>query len=70
MWTVTKNLRFVGVVNGLALMMLIWITFFTWAHSEEEMSMQKVLSDAVVMSSSDEATETSTEGTIVGTDEF
>lgn len=65
-----KNLRFVGVVNGLALMMLIWITFFTWAHSEEEMSMQKVLSDAVVMSSSDEATETSTEGTIVGTDEF
>ena len=29
-----KNLRFVGVVNGLALMLLIWITFFTYAHSE------------------------------------
>eukprot|EP00985_Skeletonema_marinoi_P021221 scaffold12913_cov106-Skeletonema_marinoi.AAC.4 len=63
-----KNLRFVGVVNGLALMLLIWITFFTYAHSEEEMSMQKVLSDAMISSS--EATESSTEGATVGTDEF
>ncbi|KAL7444174.1 hypothetical protein ACHAXM_009301 [Skeletonema potamos] len=63
-----KNLRFVGVVNGLAIMLLIWITFFTWKHSEEEFSMQKVLSDAIMSSSG--ATETSAEGTTVGTDEF
>eukprot|EP00984_Skeletonema_dohrnii_P015961 scaffold7000_cov156-Skeletonema_dohrnii-CCMP3373.AAC.20 len=63
-----KNLRFVGVVNGLAIMLLIWITFFTYAHSEEEMSMQKVLSDAMISSS--EATESSTEGETAGTDEF
>jgi hypothetical protein len=64
-----KNLRFVGVVNGLAIMLLIWITFFTLAHSEEELSMQKVLSDAI-MASSSAATESSAEGTSVGTDEF
>jgi hypothetical protein len=63
-----KNLRFVGVVNGLSIMLLIWITFFTWKHSEEEFSMQKVLSDAIMSSSG--ATETSAEGTTVGTDEF
>ena len=62
-----KNLRFVGVVNGLAIMLLIWITFFTWAHSEEEISMQKVLSDAIISSSEDAG---STEETSVGTDEF
>ena len=62
-----KNLRFVGVVNGLAIMLLIWITFFTWAHSEEEMSMQKVLSDAIISSSEDAG---SSEETSVGTDEF
>lgn len=62
-----KNLRFVGVVNGLAIMLLIWITFFTWAHSEEEMSMQKVLSDAIISSSEDAS---SPEETSVGTDEF
>ena len=62
-----KNLRFVGVVNGLAIMLLIWITFFTWAHSEEEMSMQKVLSDTIISSSEDAG---STEETSVGTDEF
>ena len=62
-----KNLRFVGVVNGLAIMLLIWITFFTWAHSEEEISMQQVLSDAMISSSEDAG---STEETSVGTDEF
>ena len=62
-----KNLRFVGVVNGLAIMLLIWITFFTWAHSEEEISMQKVLSDAIISSSEDAG---SSEETSVGTDEF
>ena len=62
-----KNLRFVGVVNGLAIMLLIWITFFTWAHSEEEISMQKVLTDAVIAASEDAG---STEETSVGTDEF
>ncbi|KAL7492264.1 hypothetical protein ACHAWT_001419 [Skeletonema menzelii] len=62
-----KNLRFVGVVNGLAIMLLIWITFFTWAHSEEEISMQKVLTDAMIAASEDAG---STEETSVGTDEF
>mmetsp|Transcript_622 Transcript_622/g.974 ORF Transcript_622/g.974 Transcript_622/m.974 type:complete len:146 (+) Transcript_622:40-477(+) len=62
-----KNLRFVGVVNGLAIMLLIWITFFTWAHSEEEISMQKVLTDAMIAASEDSG---STEETSVGTDEF
>ena len=45
-----KNLRFVGVANGLAIMFLIWITYFTWAHSEEETSIQKILSDIITPS--------------------
>ncbi len=62
-----KNLRFVGVVNGVAIMLLIWITFFTWAHSEEEISLQKVMSDAMISSSEDAEPK---EETIVDTDEF
>ena len=62
-----KNLRFVGVVNGLAIMLLIWITFFTWAHSEEEISLQKVLSDAMISSSEDADL---TEETTIAADEF
>ena len=62
-----KNLRFVGVINGVAIMLLIWITFFTWAHSEEEISLQKVLSDALVSSSEDADP---TEETTVDADEF
>ncbi len=63
-----KNLRFVGVVNGVAIMLLIWITFFTWAHSEEETSLQKVLSDAMISSSED--ADPVVEETTIDADEF
>lgn len=64
-----NNLRFVGIVNGLAIMFLIWISYFTWAHSEEETSIQKVLSD-IITSSADETVISSTEEVATGTDEF
>ena len=33
-------------MNAFALMMLIWILFFTMAHSEEEASLGKIISGA------------------------
>ena len=31
-----KNLNFAGVTNGIAIMVLVWLTFFTMLHEKEE----------------------------------
>ena len=38
-----KNLTFIGCINGLAVMLLVWILFFTMLHEDEE----KVLNDGI-----------------------
>ena len=43
-----KSLNFVGVPNAFALMLLIWIIFFTFAHGEEETSLGNVISGAAM----------------------
>ncbi|KAL7449682.1 hypothetical protein ACHAWC_001725 [Mediolabrus comicus] len=65
-----KNLRFVGVVNGLAIMLLIWIVFFTNNHEQEEKSLQKIISDAIFSAETDKLETSTTEETTAGTDEF
>lgn len=42
-----KSLNFVGVVNGFAFMILVWVVLFTWEHGEEEISLAKVIADVV-----------------------
>jgi hypothetical protein len=45
-----KGLNFVGVPNALALMMLVWIIFFTMAHEEEEIAFGNAFIQSVVKS--------------------
>lgn len=44
------SLNFVGVQNAFALMMLLWITFYTMVHEEEEGALGRALVDVVVKS--------------------
>ncbi|KAL7511723.1 hypothetical protein ACHAXN_009406 [Cyclotella atomus] len=44
-----KSLNFAGVLNGFAVMMLVWITVFTYYHGEEEESLRKVIGEVVLM---------------------
>ena len=44
-----RKLFFAGVVNGFALMVLVWVLFFTLMHEEEE----GVLSSALISSAED-----------------
>ncbi len=39
-----KGLNFAGVINGMALMVLIWVVFFTMLHEDEE----KIFADALL----------------------
>jgi hypothetical protein len=64
-----KNLRFVGVFNGVAMMLLVWIMLFTYYHLEEEETLQKVLSDNAVLSEAAN-TEIPSDGITVRIDEF
>ena len=41
-----KSLKFVGVFNASAFMLLIWITIFTMKHEEEEISLNAFISNA------------------------
>ena len=43
-----KSLKFVGVVNAFAFMLLIWITIFTMKHEEEEIALNVFISTAVM----------------------
>lgn len=50
-----KNLYTQGVSNALALMILIWITFFTVIHKDEEYALtQALLHESVKMSNIDQ----------------
>lgn len=40
-----KGVTFAGVMNGMALMVLVWLIFFTMLHEEEE----KILTDGLVL---------------------
>ena len=42
-----KGLNFVGVQNALALMMLVWIIFFTMIHEEEEIAFNALIQTVV-----------------------
>ncbi len=45
-----KSLNFAGVVTSFCLILLVWRIFFTVAHSEEEASLAKAISDAAKIS--------------------
>ena len=45
-----KSLNFIGVGQAFALMLLVWICFFTMDHGEVELSLGKVLMDATASS--------------------
>jgi hypothetical protein len=47
-----KSLKFAGVPNGFALMLLIWITLFTMNHQEEEESLAMVVTNVAEMAPS------------------
>lgn len=42
-----KGMNFVGVQNALALMMLVWIIFFTMIHEEEEIAFNALIQTVV-----------------------
>jgi hypothetical protein len=46
-----KSLKFVGVPNAFALMLLFWIALFTAWHDEAEISLGKAISDAIITAS-------------------
>lgn len=43
-----KGLNFVGVANGMALMLLVWLIFFTMLHEDEE----RILNGALIPNNS------------------
>jgi len=47
-----KSLKFAGVPNGFALMLLIWIALFTMHHPEEEELLAKVVTNVAEMATS------------------
>ena len=61
-----KSLNFVGVLNGFAFMILVWVVLFTWEHGEEEVSLGKVIGEVVKRS----AVSDSNEGHIGMEEEF
>ena len=46
--TYNQSLNSIGVLNALALCLLVWITVFTMFHEEEEISLGKFISDAAI----------------------
>ena len=40
-----KTLNFVGVANGFAFMILIWVIIFTWDHGDGEASLGEVFAE-------------------------
>jgi hypothetical protein len=53
------KLFFSGVVNSLALLLLIWIYFFTLDHADDEKTLISALADVIVgsMANNDTSTE-------------
>jgi len=49
-----KSLGFVGVMNGLATMFLIWIIFFTMLHEEELTALGNAQLDTITENAVDE----------------
>ena len=45
-----KSLKFVGVPNAVALLLLVWISFFTMKHEASETSLQSTLLNMVIVS--------------------
>ena len=65
-----KGLNFAGVQNGLALMMLIWIIFFTMLHEEEEMALNAAVVQSVVKAAVGEDDNVAETGEVVEDSEF